>query len=417
MKRKRKPPEKHLSRVRRPAPRGASGRWTPERIAELRQARRNAFEWVTKMGFHLMVGGSRDPLRVPPADDDVRPEHISWAVKNRPPWTHMILEEPFLRRLYRYHFARFGGQRPYLSVERYGALQMELMGSVFTDAFERMGFDTADLPPEALERLKAMSEALPPEERDRLRDLLLSEVWLVEDVLPLDPPPRPSDWPVPAPEDYPPELGDLISRGPDLDTSWADDDAAAAKPLEPATLVRLATDPRLLQGWPAEAASWAPYHALTLLGALGAVDAAPQLLTILAATRDDDWIRDHLFLGCLARMGPRVEPVLRSVIGDRHITPGPRGAALVALAQIAREHPERREPIFADLAAVLRANALLDRGLKIVRSYAAVILAKEPFGGEAAWDVIDAADAKGRLDHSIVDPAQMKQVNAWFDEA
>jgi hypothetical protein len=351
-----------------------------------------------------------DPMR---HLDELTPEELAqaaWVFAHRPAQrVDFIGESALAQRQYRCDFARYGGSRPYLDTARRGKLEIELVIQLTPRVMQVSQLHLDEFPSIVRKRLEAILAKASDEELMRLQDLLLKEVWLVSDLLPPDPPPRPADWVAPPAGEYEPPAAELLARGPDLDTRWsgkAARDRVWTMPEARAALVRMATDPGLLAGWPADAASWAPFHAMTLLGELQAHEAAPELLRAIDVVRGDDWISDHLFRACLGLMGPAVEPVLWGVAGDRHRDPDVRGPALLALGGIAGQYPARIEAIAAALAGFLEQSPLLDRKRKTVNAFAAEVLHREPFGRDQDRAAILKADTAGLLDHKVFNPRE-----------
>lgn len=386
----------------------------PSRIADLLAARRRAFDALQIGMVDSFAPQSDRPARhpameLPPGDR----AHAVWVLDNRPPRNvHYIGETGFFARQYRRDFARFGGPRPYIDNAGRAKLEADLCVQLLPKVMQAAGLSIDDQPAFVQRRMQAMLDEATPEDLARLNDLLLKEVWLVADVLPLDPPPKPAGWSAPDAGAYAPPAAALLERGPDPDDRWA---AAAARnrvwkePGAQDMLIRLATDPGLLQGWPAEAATWAPYHALSLLGALKAHRAAAAVLRVVDLVKRDDWISDHLFLGCLAAMGPEVEPLLWDVVNDRKRDPEIRGLGILALAALARRHPARTAAIATALMVFMLQRPLLDRKRKIVNALAAMVLDDSPFEGAVSRAAILEADAAGRLDHKYFNPTEMAQ--------
>ena len=116
-------------------------------------------------------------------------------------------------------------------------------------------------------------------------------------------------------------------------------------------------DKGLLNGWPGETSSWAPYHALHILGRLGAHRVAGHLLALL--NLPNDWLSDRLPL-VWAQMGPQVEPLLWEYVDDRVNDAQKRSVALAGLELITQLHPARRSGVIAGMAHRLQLSSAKD---------------------------------------------------------
>ncbi len=272
------------------------------------------------------------------------------AFEKNPLGRDLIGETPFLYREYRRAFARFGGHRPFLNKEEY----------------ERLQFEYAMLFGERL----LVSHA-PPSLREReLYDLLLTQANYWQDITPPAVPPRPPDWNTPPVDDYDAAVRQVLEWGWDLEGHVeAYGDQARWRPAVP-VLVRMALDDRLLQGWPGEAASWAPYHALHILGALGIHQVAGSLLALLHVDNDNDWLSDRLSV-VWAQMGPQAEPILWDCLHDRTMDAEKRSVVLRGLELMTQLHPDRRLAVVGGLVRLLRSSGKEDAE---INSYVVFIL-------------------------------------------
>lgn len=260
----------------------------------------------------------------------------------------MVGEEPGLYREYRLAYARFGGERRFLSKPE----------------FEDMSFKHARLFAER--EFKALLRRGPGQQERESRSLLLIDEQMWDDVFPPAPPQRPPDFVAPPADSYPGPLKEL------LDLGWKADEktmatrarkAAIWKPLVP-DLERMILDEGLLAGWPADPPSWAPLHALRLLGYLHAHPSAGRLLTLM--DRENDWLSD-LLPSVSAEMGPQAAEPLWAYLLDREHSPEQRGNVMVGLQKLAEEHPRYRPEVVQGLTRLLddspardgRANAYI----------------------------------------------------------
>ncbi len=289
-----------------------------------------------------------------------------------------LAEEAHTYRGYRQRYAGFGGSRPFLSAEEYSRRHTEYMHSVDKN------FD----PGKGLIDIKG---------DPALYDLLLMGWSLWRDLTPPDVPPRPAGFSAPRPGSYSGPAADLLTWGPELSPERLN--LAAEDPLRwqkhiPA-LERMALDPGLLDGWPGEAASWAPWHALHLLGALGAWESAASLLALQG--RPNDWLSDRL-PKVWADMGLQVEPILSMLLSDPAIFPKRRCLAAAGLQELAEEEPVLNGKLVRDFSQILQTPEPFDSGLNATLIF---ILDSMDLSPEAR-PAIEAAFAAGRVDTDFI---------------
>jgi len=124
---------------------------------------------------------------------------------------------------------------------------------------------------------------------------------------------------------------------------------ATLKPFLP-DLERMVLDEGLLSGWPAEPASWAPLHALRLLGALRAHWLAGRLLTLME--RENDWLSD-LLPSVWSKMGLKAAEPLWAYLRERQHPPEKRGVALAGLQELAERERSYRRTVINGLMQLL----------------------------------------------------------------
>lgn len=181
--------------------------------------------------------------------------------------------------------------------------------------------------------LKGSGEA---DEANKPDELLLYGWRDWEDITPPAVPLPPEDRIVPQPASYPAPVNELLEWGDDLYKShkFADEaDFAHWRKHIPA-LTRMALDPGLLNGWPADRESWAPWHAIHALGALQAWESAPALAAL--ADLENDWLSDHL-PHIWADMGREVEPSLWMILENNSASAKQRGLAADSLYRMTEE--------------------------------------------------------------------------------
>jgi len=250
-------------------------------------------------------------------------------------------EEAFLYREYRQAFARFGGARPFLNRREFEHLHRE-----HTMLFLRR------------KMRRFFSRQLSVREKE-LRHLLLIGERTWSELFPPDPPPRPADFSAPPPGTYKGPLTELLRLGWEENKQqiarWSRK-ASLWRPLIP-DLERMVLDEGLLSGWPADPASWAPLHALYMLGFLQAHSSAGPLLALL--DRENDWLSD-LLPDVWARMGPSAAQPLWAYLEDRSHSPISRGIVVDGLKRMAQKHPESRSEIVRGLERILREAPMED---------------------------------------------------------
>lgn len=294
----------------------------------------------------------------------------------------IVETEAFGYRYYRQAYAQFGGARPFFTIREFVRLHDEHAKN-FAALLKK--------------------QRIPTERQDELSDLLLIDSELWEDLVPQDHPPRPAGFPQLALA-YQPPLTALLEYGATLVPA-----AVFARDLEswrrhiPA-LTRMALDPLLLNGWPADPASWAPWYALQLLGELGAVESAYSLGEL--ADVENDWLSD-LLPEIWAGMGPEVEPFLWMILEDSAHSTKKRGLAAEALRILADEEFALRGKVI-DAFGRLIANPFTPSELN---AYLVHFLGQIEAQG-VLRPVIEAAFAENRIDTEIIELDEME----WMDD-
>jgi hypothetical protein len=297
--------------------------------------------------------------------------------------TELIGDETRVYREYRRAFARFGGSRSWLSVQEFSAL-----------SFEHVRLNA--------ERTFKSSIRRKPGAREReLRDLCLLDAASWDDITPPDAPPRPPDFNAPPPGEYDYPVQQLLKWGWDLDEERAKDNARNVSRWRPVTghLVRMALDEGLLNGWPGERASWAPYHALSMLVYLGAYQFAGQLFPLFE--QENDWLSDRLAV-TWGQMGPQVAPPLWDYLDDSQRNPDWRSVVMLGLSKIAVAHPGRRLDIVTKFTHLLHQASADD-----TKANAYLVHVLNRLGAIEAADVIIAAFEQGKVDEKIFGPENL----------
>lgn len=346
----------------------------------------------------MLVVHPGDPHRIDSLLRRYGPQEVAIvanAIQRRSESAQMIGEESAIYREYRRTFARFGGDRPFLTVKEYDALASEHVRLYSERQFK-----------------SAIRRGPGARERE-LEDLLLGSASLWEDITPPAVPPRPCDFSAPAPGNYGYPVRALLDWGWDLDEERIAHNARNVTRWRPAVpdLVRMALDEGLLNGWPGEPSSWAPYHALLMLGQLRAHEAAGRLFPLLE--QENDWLSDRLAV-VWGQMGPQAEPPLWDYASDVRHAPERRAIVLLGLALVAENYAGHREPVVNRLAGLLQGASAEDR-----EANAYVVHVLRRLQAVEAADVIAEAFEQGKVDDSIIAPYDLEfledQGGAWED--
>jgi hypothetical protein len=285
----------------------------------------------------------------------------------------LIGEDSMLYRTYRRTFARFGGDRPFLDKQVY----------------EKLIYEHGKL---------AAQRSLEPSFRHRGRseqemyDLLLVGVEFWEDITPPAVPPQPANFATPAQADHAPPLRELLTWGWNTDEEYVTRNVRQIAKQQPASsdVVRMVLDEGLLSGWPAKDASWAPYHALHLLGHLQAHKYARRLLALM--DRENDWLSDRLPV-VWGLMGSQAAPPLWTYLENRTHDPDKRAIVLNGLAAIAQAQPQSWPDIVTALINWLQkapaADATVNGYLVFILNRMKAIEAREAIATAFEQDRVD----------------------------
>lgn len=290
----------------------------------------------------------------------------------------LIAEEVLIYREYRRAFARFGGERRFLGKKEH----------------EDLIFENGKLM--AKRKVQSITPSDPSPREQELRHLLLIGVDYWEDITPPATPPRPADFEAPPPGRYGDPAKTLLDWGWDLDERRIARHARNAGQWQPAIpeLVRMIFDQGLFNGWPAESESWAPYHALHMLGHLQAHEHTGRLLAL--REQENDWLSDRLPT-VWAQMGPQTEPPLWNYLDDRKNDPDDRMIVLLGLKEIAEVHARHRVDIIAGLTRRLQRSSAADAEMN---GY--VVFTLNRMQATEAGDAIVEAFKQGKVDTNIM---------------
>jgi hypothetical protein len=307
----------------------------------------------------------------------------------------LITEEAGIYRRYRHAYARFGGHHPFLSRIEYEAKM---------DSYTPLSMRS---------ELLGLGPLPPSQQEKELAALLLIGSHFWEDITPPAVPRRPAGWEAPSPDRYGVSTRALLKWGLDLTPKQLKQAARRAGDWLPAApeLVRMALDPGLLEGWPAVSASWAPYHALSLLALLPLTSNSPfddeilqgwagQLHSLV--DRENDWLSD-LVPPVIGQMGSSALPPLWDWLGDASRTDDRRALALLGLQAIADNFPDSSDEIVTSLIEYVNGAPVAEATLT---AYTVYVL--DEMGVEDATDAIRRAFDEGRVNTRIVAPESLQ---------
>ena len=217
-----------------------------------------------------------------------------------------------------------------------------------------------------------------------------------DDITPPVIPLCPADYVTPAPASYFAPINELLEWGDDLKRSRQFEDEVEYlqwKKYVPA-LTRMALDPGLLNGWPSEKSSWAPWHAIHALGNLEAWESAPALASL--ADLENDWLSDHL-PHIWADMGVEVEPSLWMILENTSASTKQRGLAVQSLQMLAEENEPIEAKVVKGFEKILQNAKTFDSTLNAYILY----YLKEMGALEEIRATIDSAFDQERVDENI----------------
>jgi hypothetical protein len=234
--------------------------------------------------------------------------------------------------------------------------------------------------------------------------LLLMDWRSWEDITPPAVPPRPDGYSAPQPAAYSAPIAELLEWGNDLDKhhDFADEgEYLHWKKFIPA-LTRMALDPGLLNGWPSDPASWAPWHAIHALGNLQAWESAPALAEL--ADLKNDWLSDHL-PHIWADMGREAEPMLWMILDDRSASAKRRSLAAEGLYMMTDDNEVLHNKVVKGFEKILRNEKTFDPTLN---GYLISFLRSMKALEEASLAIQEAFD-HNRVDPDIITPEDLEE--------
>ncbi len=196
---------------------------------------------------------------------------------------------------------------------------------------------------------------------------------------------------------YQEPLDRLMKLGPEpaRRRTWPDYRHLGLTDRHAAALIGIATDPALHEAEEKDPAGWAPVHAWRALGQLGDPGAATPLLALLEREIDNAWASEEL-PAVLGMIGPAALSGATLRLFDEALDEAVRIAAARVVAEVAHEHPDRRDEGVALLAKQLEDWAHQGPGFNaILVAYLATL------GAAEAAPVMEAAFAAGAVDLTV----------------
>lgn len=301
----------------------------------------------------------------------------------------MLTDEAAVYRRYRQLYAQFGGDKLFLSRQAYDDVAESEVKSTMN----------------AMAKLFSFSRSTQVEESVRLKHLIYAT-----DITPPAVPPKPADFTAPAPHNYSETVEPLLHIGWQLDEattkSYLSGGRAHWAKAVP-ELTQMATDPGLINGWPGEKASWAPYHALNLLAHVRNPEPAAALSALLQI--ENDWLTDRL-PDVWAKMGPEASTSLWQDL-ESLAYPDDKLAVLVAgLLASAQAHSDQTQTTVQRFIRLLE-NSPAERA--DLNAY--LIYALDEIGDDTAVPAIENAMEAKRVNTSIISYESIRLLGATFD--
>lgn len=224
-----------------------------------------------------------------------------------------------------------------------------------------------------------------------------AEIW--QDITPEDIPTRPASFPPPANNVYQEPLAAMLNWGPSLLPLdlLVNDWLAWDKKHIPA-LTRMTLDPALLNGWPGDKASWAPWYSLHMLAELQAVESAYALGEL--ADMENDWLTDNL-AHVWADMGYEVEPVLMMILDDPKLSDKRRGLAAEALKMLSENEPALQQAVVEAFERLI-ANRATSATLNAYLIDALIDPVEDPANSNQLIATIETAFAENRVNTQLI---------------
>jgi hypothetical protein len=167
-------------------------------------------------------------------------------------------------------------------------------------------------------------------------------------------------------------------------------------------LTRMALDPALLEGWSSDPPSWAPWHAIHMLGNLQAWESAVAVAEL--ADLEDDWLSDHL-PHIWADMGREVEPMLWMILDDLSASAKRRGLAAEGLYMLTDDDEVMYKKVLRGFEKILQNDKTFDPALN---GYLISFLRSMEALDEASLAIQEAFD-QNRVDLDIITPEDLEE--------
>lgn len=214
-------------------------------------------------------------------------------------------------------------------------------------------------------------------------------------------------------DSYHPPVSRLLTLGkePARRRVWPNYLHLGLRPGHVPELVRMATDPSLLEAEERSPAAWAPVHAWRALGQLEAAAAAAPLFALLEREIDDGAVADEV-PRVLGMIGPPALSEATLWLFDETRDERLRVAAMQVLAEVGHEYPDRRDEAAAVLVQQLHDWPHQSRALN-----AFLIAFLVELGEAAGAPVMEAAYAAGAVDPSVHGDWEDVQVDLGLLEA
>lgn len=352
-----------------------------EKILQLR--RRITLEVITL----VLSRADRDDSRFRALIDKYGKEEVVRAervFREGPDMPSLVADDARSNRDYRLRYSRFGAGLPFLPARQREDLMEKYAQKVRTET------DDGDS--------NGLAEA------QEVERLLLMDWRNWEDITRPAVPPRPDDYSAPQPASYPPLIAELLEWGNDLHKhhEFADErERSHWKTFIPA-LTRMALDPGLLNGWPGDRASWAPWHAFHTLGNLQAWESAPALAEL--AELEEDWLSDHL-PHIWADMGSGAEPILWMMLDERSAAAKHRGLVAESLYMMTDDNEVFHNKVVKGFEKILRNDQTFDVTLN---GYLISFLRSMGALDQASLAIRDAFD-HDRVDLDLISPEVLEE--------
>ena len=232
-----------------------------------------------------------------------------------------------------------------------------------------------------------------------------------DDITPPAIPPAPADFDAPPPASYQAPIAEFLEWGANLKKhlDFEDEREYSQWKKHVPALARMALDPGLLNGWPSDLASWAPWHAIHALGNLQAWESAPALAEL--ADLENDWLSDHL-PHIWADMGREVEPSLWMILETSSASAKRRALAAEGLYMMSDGNDAMENKAIKGFERILQNTKTFNPTLN---GYLISFL-QDLEALDDVWDAIDSAFEENRVDSNIVSREDLEEDDDDFED-